>query len=136
MRRLYRSGFPLVIVVAVAACGGADEENSTPTVAVTPAAGGMVLPAAVAVPTATVEVVSLSPGQLLIAIDELRLYADANRQAIVMNQYGASTQFTLLAPSGDYLDYPVTVEGADWVRLRADDGLVGWAPADELTASE
>ena len=138
IRHIHRSGFPLIIVVALAACGGGGGDESTPTVAVTPAAGGMVMPTATAVPTATVAVAveRFIPGQLFVAVDTVRLYADANRQAMVMNQYAASSVFTLLEPSGDYLAYPVTAEGADWLRLRADDGLVGWLPANELTSNE
>ncbi len=140
IRRIHRSGFPLIIVVALAACGGGDGDESTPTVVATPAAGGMVMPTATAVPmptaTATEAVVQFVPGQLFVAVDTVRLYADADRQAVVMNQYGVSSLFTLLEPSGDYLAYPVTAEGADWLRLRADDGLVGWLPANELKLNE
>lgn len=140
IRRIHRSRLSLIIVVALAACGGGGAEESTPTVVVTPAAGGMVMPTATALPmptaTATEAVVRFIPGQLFVAVDTVRLYADANRQAVVMNQYSASSLFTLLEPSGDYLTYPVTAEGADWLRLRADDGLVGWLPANELTLNE
>ncbi len=139
IRRIHRSIFSLIIVVALAACGSGDGDDGTPTVAITPAAGGMVMPTAAALPTATATeeaVVRLMPGQLLIAIDVVRLYADASRQAIVMNQYGATSAFTVLEPSGEYLAYPVTEEGTDWIRLRADDGLVGWLPANELIPSE
>jgi hypothetical protein len=36
----------------------------------------------------------------------------------------------VLAPSGDYADYPVVVDGVGWVRVRAADGLVGWVQSE------
>jgi len=124
----------------LAGCGGNDvAEVVTPEV--TAAAGGMALPAApvtatvavaIEVPTATP---LPAPGQQLRPLNgELRLYVDASRQAPVMNQYAVEASFTLLAPSGDYSAYPVEAAGEAWYRLRAEDGLVGWAPAAMLAS--
>ncbi|MCB0107234.1 MAG: hypothetical protein KDE53_15045 [Caldilineaceae bacterium] len=131
----------LAFVVVLAACGGADE--ATPTVGVTPAAGGMVVPTAtpeVATPTATVAEATVAPtflpGDVFVAADRVLLYTDASAAAMVMNQYEAGAPFTVLAPSGDYATYPVEVNGEQWYRLRADDGLVGWLPASALTVNE
>jgi hypothetical protein len=101
----------------------------------------MVVPTATVAPPTTVpeppaQEAPIMPGQVLLAVDAVRLYGDASRQALVLNQYSATAAFTLLEPSGEYAAYPVTQEGTDWYRLRADDGLVGWLPADEVAPNE
>lgn len=132
----------LTIVLLIGACGGSNATESSPAASVTPAAGGMVMPSATAtepsptvVPNA-VQDTSPVPGQILLAVDRVRLYADASEQSIVLNQYASTTAFTLLAPSGEYTEYPVQREGIEWYRLRATDGLVGWLPVATLVASE
>ena len=138
IRLIHHTGLPLIIVVVLAACGGGNTEESTPTTVATPAAGGMVMPTATPLPTATAteSVRVFVPGQVLVAIETVRLYADASQQAPVMNEYLSNATFTLLEPSGDYTAYPVTQEGKAWYRLRAADGLVGWVPTDELAPNE
>ncbi len=140
-RLLYRNGLSLIIVVLLVACGGGAAEEDTPTVVATPAAGGMVMPTATVAPPTTVaeppvEDAQITPGQVLLAVETVRLYGDASRQALVLNQYSATAAFTVLEPSGEYTTYPVTQESTDWYRLRAADGLVGWLPAAELAPSE
>lgn len=127
--------FFLAIVLVLAGCGG-NEPVEVVAPEVTAAAGGMALPAEPVTTTvsAAAEVATATPlpepGQQLRPLDGgLRLYVDASRQAPVMNQYAAEASFTLLAPSGDYSAYPVEAAGEEWYRLRAEDGLVGWAPA-------
>lgn len=132
--------FFLAIVLVLAGCGGNNAADLV-TPEVTAAAGGMALPAEPV--TTTVNAVAEAapptplpePGQQLRPLDGgLRLYVDASRQAPVMNEYAAEASFTLLAPSGDYSAYPVEAAGEQWYRLRAADGLVGWAPATMLAA--
>ena len=89
IRLIHRSGMSLAFVVVLAACGGADE--ATPTVGVTPAAGGMVVPTAtpeVATPTATVAEATVAPtflpGDVFVAADRVLLYTDASAAAVVM----------------------------------------------------
>lgn len=131
--------FFLAIVLVLAGCGG-NEPADVVTPEVTAAAGGMALPAEPV--TATVNSGAEAapatplpaPGEQLRPLSSgLRLYVDASRQAPVMNQYAAEASFTLLTPSGDYSAYPVELAGEQWYRLRAEDGLVGWAPAAMLT---
>ncbi len=133
--------FFVAIVLVFAGCGGSDTAETAPTPAVTAAAGGMALPAAAITETQTVAVTAtvteaaalLLPGQQVRPMTTaVRLYVDASRQAPVMNQYALEAIFTLLEPSGDYGGYPVAVEGEQWYRVRAEDGLVGWTPAEML----
>ncbi|MCB0061115.1 MAG: hypothetical protein KDE19_03335, partial [Caldilineaceae bacterium] len=129
-------------------CGG-DADRQEPTVAVTVAAGGMVLPTPVNVqPTATAQTATdvpatatdamrgFQPGQTVQATVPLLLYADADAGTAVMNRYPTAARFTVLEPSGDYRAYPVQRDAVSWYRLRATDGLVGWAMAAEVTLAE
>jgi hypothetical protein len=46
----------------------------------------------------------------------------------------APASFVVIEPGGDYTGYPVEVDTVRWYRVRAEDGLVGWAMADGLAA--
>lgn len=140
IRLIGRINLSLAFVLVVAACGRGAEEP-TPTSIITPAAGGMVVPTATpdSGATATVEAVvdTLAPtvpvpDDLVIAIERVRLLADADQKSLVLNEYGEGEEFTVLAPSGDYDAYPVDLNGTSWVRLRAADGLIGWLPLSAL----
>ncbi|MEZ4864127.1 MAG: SH3 domain-containing protein [Caldilineaceae bacterium] len=137
----------VIVVLLLSACGRGGAAEVTPTVAATPAAGGMVMPTA-ATPTvaaATPTVAASTPTAVMAleigtsvqaALPEgVRLYSDATHNAVVMGLYPADALFTVLDPSGDYADYPVEQGGLQWYRLRAADGLVGWAPADAISAA-
>lgn len=65
-----------------------------------------------------------------------RLYSDASADAMVMAIYADGEEMTIVEPSGEHDGYPVTVEGAQWVRVRAADGLVGWVVAGNLVVVE
>jgi hypothetical protein len=52
----------------------------------------------------------------------------------VLEEYPAGATFTVIEPSGVYTSYPIAVEGRSWYRLRAADGLVGWAIIEGVTA--
>lgn len=139
----------LTFVVLVTGCGR-DADVQSPPIDVTVAAGGMVLPTPVNLPTVAMDIAVNAeadsevdtgaphyvPGQVLQAAETLLLYADADRGAAVMNQYAAATEFTVLEPSGNYSTYPVLQAEAEWYRLRAADGLVGWATAERLALVE
>jgi hypothetical protein len=109
--------------------------------AMTPKAGGMVLPTAQPPLTAdgTSTVVTqtsaiLQPGQLVVAVNPegLTLQADASVAAPSMERYRTGTAFTVLEPNGDYNSYPVQKEGHTWYRFQASDGLVGWAMIEAI----
>jgi len=65
-----------------------------------------------------------------------RVRADAGENAPVLHLFAAGEVMETLKPSGDYDAYPVTVDGLDWVRVRAADGLVGWVAVDAIEAAE
>ncbi|MEZ4728318.1 MAG: hypothetical protein R3E79_14385 [Caldilineaceae bacterium] len=131
----------LIFVMLLAACGSDEEPAVPPTVAATPAAGGMVMPTAAAtvasaptaIPTAA-DVLLIGDTVQSLAETGLRLYTDATSDASVMNVYDQDASFTVLDPSGEYAIYPVEQAGHVWYRLRAPDGLVGWGMAEQLTA--
>ncbi|MEM7538805.1 MAG: hypothetical protein AAF639_41985 [Chloroflexota bacterium] len=62
----------------------------------------------------------------------LSLYSDIDQASSIMHQYMDGTVLTLLDPSGDYEGLPIQTDTGMWVRLRADDGLVGWANLADL----
>jgi hypothetical protein len=134
IRLIHYGLLSLLIVVAAVACGGDEPEEVAPAMN-TPAAGGMVIPTATGAPPTAVAPTMPALGAQLFAIEAVRLYADAAPGAIVMSQYSTDSAFTLLAPSGPYSAYPVTVNEQTWYRLRAEDGLVGWAPTAQLASS-
>ena len=131
-----------LLSLLLVACG--DDETPTATVdegLLTPRTGGLVLATETpARPTATQQPATPTPPVLAIgqtvAVEErsLRLYADASGVAPVLEEYPAGATFTVIEPSGVYTGYPVAVEGRSWYRLRAADGLVGWAIIEGVTA--
>lgn len=74
-------------------------------------------------PTGTVAAV----GTILSASVSVPIYADADSAASVLEVYSPGAAFIVIEPAGAYNAYPVSAAGADWVRVRASDGLAGWA---------
>lgn len=62
----------------------------------------------------------------------LRIYAAAEPNAPTLAEYAAGDRFTVLGPPGNIIVYPVELSGVRWYRVRAEDGLVGWAMADGI----
>ena len=140
----------LIVLITAAACGG-DEQPAASQVppAVTAETGGMALggntaaaPAEVTVeaagaaapdvtpdvtPEATVAPPVLSPGAQITAGGTVDIYADANPTAPRFGEYPAGTVLTVVEAGGDFSGYPVEGDGRRWYRVRAPDGLVGWA---------
>ncbi len=73
------------------------------------------------------------PGETVIGQEaNVRVYADASPDSLLMDSYGKGATFTVLEPSGDYNNYPVEKDGHTWIRARASDGLVGWVMTDTI----
>jgi hypothetical protein len=63
----------------------------------------------------------------------VRLHADADPNSTLLDTYARGATFEVMEPSGDYEGYPVRFGSGAWVRLRAEDGLVGWANISDLS---
>lgn len=78
---------------------------------------------------------SVAPGDVLVAeAHTLILHVDAGELALVMEAYPAGSSFEVLEPASEVATYPVVVDGREWVRVRAVDGLVGWLLLDMVRA--
>ena len=71
-------------------------------------------------------------GAIVIARGVTRVYPEANPRAQAMGEYAAAATFVVIEPGADYTSYPVEINEVRWYRVRAADGLVGWAMADGL----
>jgi hypothetical protein len=133
---------PALLLFTLSACnGGAAEPAPTPTIGITVETGGMALPGAAAeaapadanapaaaeaaAPTATERPV-LAAGAALVIDSPAAMYAEPDPTSPRLAEYAAGSNLTVIEPDGDYLEYPVIVEGQRWYRVRAEDGLVGW----------
>jgi hypothetical protein len=135
----------LVLTLLLSSCGEAGPERSA-GLALTPQAGGMVLPSPAPLATSTATTVApeyaaaetgvLAVGQAVVAVGEqpLRLQADARSNAPVLEVYPPGATFTVVEPSAAFTSYPVQVDDRLWYRLEAEDGLVGWAVIDAVVA--
>ncbi len=68
--------------------------------------------------------------------DGVTLHADAAGDSLILQRYAVGEALEVLEPSGDYADYPISIDGQEWVRVRAGDGLVGWLPVDAVNSEE
>jgi|GEM_PF-2300033 len=64
----------------------------------------------------------------------LRLYAMASLDAPTREVYNPGDSFRLVEPGSDFERYPVEVDGISWMRIRDENGLLGWADSSLLTA--
>lgn len=71
-------------------------------------------------------------GETVVARGVVRVYPEANPRAQAMGEYAAAATFVVIEPGADYAGYPVEINEVRWYRVRAADGLVGWAMADGL----
>lgn len=134
-------GFTLVLL---SGCGWGQQSKSLVLLnAMTPKAGGMILPTAqpaipAAEPASIPTIAVLQPGQLVVAVNPegLTLQTDASIRAASMERYRPGTAFTVLEPNGDYATYPVQQDGHTWYRFQASDGLVGWAMIEAIVPAE
>lgn len=128
----------VLLFLFLQACGRNDNDAGP-----TPRAGGVVEgPAADApAPEATIAPPSPTPEPtpFVFAVDDgitsvrqVLLFAEPATASSVLESYEAGAAFTVMEPSAGFDGYPVTSGGLSWVRLRAADGLAGWARADSL----
>jgi len=79
------------------------------------------------VPPAPTATAITTVGTILSSGVSVPIYADADSAASVLEVYSPGSAFTVIEPAGAYAAYPVSAAGAEWVRVRASDGLAGWA---------
>ncbi len=130
-------------LLALQACG----RNDAPATE-TPRAGGVVVDEEAAgepspesgtvaapaeQPTAAPTPVIYTIGSVITAGTQIAIFATAASSSSVLEVYSGGTPFTVLEPNESYTTYPVTNGGASWVRVRAGDGLAGWAKAESLS---
>ncbi len=51
---------------------------------------------------------------------------------LAVHRYAVSTVFEIVEPDRTMGDYPVELNGLSWLRVQAEDGLVGWVKSSEL----
>jgi hypothetical protein len=139
----------LALVLTTVGIGFAvrDDDGTTGAeVQITPRAAGLSMPTSTSAvlptpepsPTPTPRV--HTPGQEVVVSSEsgepVVMYADANRESPLLEIYREGASFTVLAPSGEYVEYPVVRGETAWYRVRDVDGLVGWVNARHIRETE
>ena len=106
--------------------------TSTPTSTYTPVPTVTDTPQPTATPTISIEdlPVQLPPGSIVVSkAASLAMYMDASPSAPIMATYDDGTEFSVMEPVPPFDSYPVLANGVAWLRVRAEDGLVGWIDA-------
>ena len=125
-----------------------DTPTDTPTVSptatptFTPSPTATALPVESAAPTAQsggeggplelIEPGSRVVGQARVLI----LRVAASPSSSIMDTYGIGAEFEVLEPTDGTESYPVLVNGVAWIRVRAEDGLVGWVGVDDVQVED
>jgi hypothetical protein len=111
------------------------EPTIKPTASATARPTATVRPTATATAIATVVSQVFDTGDMVVASNgRVEVHADASQGALILDSVGNGAVLEVLDPSGDYAGYPVEVDGHGWVRVRAEDGLVGWVMTDQVEA--
>ncbi len=63
-------------------------------------------------------------------------YPGTSTGHLAVHRYDVATVFEVVEPERTIGAYPVERNGVFWVRVQADDGLVGWARTSELEETE
>lgn len=140
--RLHLRGAMLVaMLLLLAACG---RDRGDKPIEMTPQAGAVAMPTSVmaeGAPAAELTEPTPAPlvfvtGDQLQAAAAVRMYADAATSSLVLDRFDPGALFTVVEPSGDYGAYPVENQGEGWVRVRSDDGLVGWVRVADVAPAQ
>ncbi len=106
------------------------EEAAVDAVGTESGADAFVAAEPTALPTPTPVVYTV--GSVITAGAPVTIFATAASSSTVLEVYESGATFTVLEPNDQFTAYPVLNGGASWVRVRAADGLAGWAKADAL----
>ncbi len=55
---------------------------------------------------------------------------------LIAERYESGAAFEIIDPGRAYNSYPVVINGVEWWRLQAADGLVGWIAGTQLTTDQ
>ncbi len=55
---------------------------------------------------------------------------------LIAERYESGTAFEIIEPGRGYDSYPVVIDGVEWWRIQAQDGLVGWVSGEQLTTDQ
>ena len=114
----------------------AEPTETTTTTGEAPAEGAQPEPISETAPATGTALVFEVGATVQKSAGEAVVYAEPSTEAPVMDTYAPGAALTVLEPGSDFTGYPVVVDDAGWVRVRAADGLVGWTPATGLSLAE
>ena len=75
-------------------------------------------------------------GGLALEGGQIRVHAEPSTYATTYGAFERGSAFTVMEPTGDFVDYPIEVDDTEWYRVRTEQGLVGWVDARFLDAAE
>ena len=77
------------------------------------------------------------PGENVVSqVSDLPLRMESSASSSIMEAYRVGAEFEVLEPANAAAPYPVMAEGVGWIRVRAEDGLVGWVVVDDVQAAD